>query len=211
MASNILRSTRRVLWGMVLLATAVGGWIWYSSLSAPARPSVAQRLADSGDGQYGAGDYQLVTHRGQVIDDSIFLGKPSLVFFGFTHCPDVCPTTLGDMQYWLSRLGEDADKIQVFFVTTDPERDTVDVMAEYVSWFSDDITGLTGNADEMAEMVSAWGVYTRKVPIDGGGYNVDHTASVFMLDRDGRFFGTIAYEEDREIAFTKVRRLADEG
>ena len=185
--------------------------MWYSSLSAPAPPSVTQRLADAQDGQYGTGDYQLVTHTGQSVDDSIFLGKPSLVFFGFTHCPDVCPTTLSDMQYWLSKLGEDADEIQAFFVTADPERDTVEVMAEYVSWFSDSITGLTGEVDEIAEMVSAWGVYTQKAPIDGGGYNVDHTASGFMLDREGRFFGTIAYEEDREIAIAKVRRLADSG
>ncbi|AEQ52813.1 SCO family protein [Pelagibacterium halotolerans] len=211
MTHSTLKTVRLVLWGMVCVAALWAGWTWYGSLSTPAPASVTQRLAEAQDGQYGAGDYRLVTHTGEDVDDTIFVGKPSLVFFGFTHCPDVCPTTLADIEYWFTELGGDANDMQAFFVTADPERDTVEVMAEYVGWFSERIIGLTGEPEEIAEMIDAWGVFTQRTDLEGGGYNVDHTASVFMLDSGGRFFGTISYEENSETAIAKVRRLADAG
>jgi len=208
MTSSTWKSVRLALWVMVAGATLFAGWIWYGVLSG-SQP--ARQLVAASEEQYGAGDYELVAHTGQTVDDSIFIGKPSLVFFGFTHCPDVCPTTLADMEYWLDQVGEDTAEVQAFFVTADPERDTVEVMAEYVSWFSDRITGLTGEPADIAKLVDAWGIYTQRTELEGGGYNVDHTASVLMLDSAGRFFGTIDYKENRETAIAKVIRLASEG
>lgn len=193
-----LRTIRVVLWTLVAVAAIGATWIWYTN-----RPEQAALAGE----QYGAGDYQLVTHEGEAVDDSIFLGRPSAVFFGFTHCPDVCPTTLADMQHWFAELGAEGEPLQAFFVSVDPERDTPQVLSEYVGWVSDRITGLTGEPAEIEEMIEAWGVSAERVPLDGGGYNVNHTASVFLLDENGGFFGTIAYGEDPETALGKLRRL----
>lgn len=207
----MLKTIRTVLWTLVAVAAAGAGWIWYTSPSGPGGAgqqggSVTQALAGA-QGRYGAGDYELVTHEGEAVDDTVFVGKPAMVFFGFTHCPDVCPTTLGDMQHWYAELGADADKVDAYFVSVDPERDTPEVLGEYVSWVSDRITGLTGEPAEIDKMVEAWGVMAEKAPLEGGGYNVNHTASVFLLDENGDFFGTIAYEEGSETALGKLRRL----
>lgn len=199
-----LKTIRIVLWTLVAVAAVGAGWIWLSARNAPTGTT---QMAAAPQEQYGAGDYRLVTHEGEPTDDSIFVGQPSMVFFGFTHCPDVCPTTLADMQHWYAELGDDADGLRAFFVTVDPERDTPEVLGDYVSWVSDRVVGLTGEPADIEEMKAAWGVLGEQVPLDGGGYTVNHTASVFLLDEEGRFFGTIAYEEPSETAIGKLRRL----
>lgn len=201
-----LKTVRTVLWTLVAAAAVGAGWLWYSNTFSQPQSGSTQ-LAAAPEEQYGAGDYQLVTHAGEPADDSVFVGRPSLVFFGFTHCPDVCPTTLGDMQHWFAELGDDADAVDAYFVSVDPERDTPEVLGEYVGWVSDKITGLTGEPAEIEKMTEAWGVMAEKAPLEGGGYNVNHTASVFLLDENGQFFGTIAYEESSETAIGKLRRL----
>ncbi|WDR06795.1 SCO family protein [Devosia rhodophyticola] len=117
---------------------------------------------------FGRGTYQLVDQEGQPVDQTIFDGHPSILFFGYTHCPDVCPTTLSEMASWFETLGDDAKDLHGYFVTVDPDRDTTEVMKDYVSWVGDRVTGLTGTDEQIAKIVEAWGIYVNKVPLDGG-------------------------------------------
>mgnify|MGYP001143060700 FL=1 len=149
----------------------------------------------------------LVDQGGNPVDETVFVGHPSALFFGFTHCPEVCPTTMAEMSAWFDALGDDGADLRAWFVSIDPERDTPEVLGDYVSWVSDRITGITGDPDQIDRLADAWGVFHEKVPLEGGDYTMDHTASVFLLDRQGRFQGTIAYREDMATALGKLRNL----
>jgi protein SCO1/2 len=155
---------------------------------------------------FGQASFNLVDQNGSPIDQAVFEGQPSLLFFGFTHCPEVCPTTLAEMSTWFEQLGEEGRDLRGFFASVDPERDTPEILGEYISWVPR-VTGLTGNPDEMAKLAKAWGVYYAKQPLEDGGYTMDHTASVFLLDKNGEFQGTIAYGEDSATAVGKIRNL----
>ncbi len=152
--------------------------------------------------------FALTDHNGQPITEAAFRGHPSAVFFGFTHCPEVCPTTLFEMDGWLNQLGEAGKDIRAYFVSVDPERDSPDVMKSYVTNVSDRITGITGDPAKVEAMAKSFGIYWKKVPLEGTDYTMDHTASVLLLKPSGDFFGTIAYQESAETAVAKLRRLA---
>lgn len=158
---------------------------------------------------FGGGTYSLVNQRGEPVDQTMFQGHPSALFFGFTHCPEVCPTTMAEMSTWFEALGDEGKNLQAYFVTVDPERDTPEILGDYVSWVSDRITGVTGSQEEIDKIVKAWGVYAAKVPLEGGDYTMDHTASVFLVNAAGEFEGTIAYREDSDTALAKLRRLLE--
>jgi protein SCO1/2 len=132
------------------------------------------------------GPFQLVDQDGKAVSDRDLAGRPSLVFFGFTHCPDVCPTTLFEVSEIIRALGPDADKVQALFITVDPERDTPDKLKDYLSSFDPHLRGLTGDSAAVAAVTKAYRVYVRKVPQDNG-YTMDHTAIVYLMDKDGRF------------------------
>jgi len=153
-------------------------------------------------------DFTLVDHNGAPVTQAAFEGRPTLLYFGFTRCPEVCPTTLYEMAGWLDALGEEGRELQAFFISVDPERDTPEIMKGYSEAFTDRVIGITGDPDEIARVVAAWHVYAAKVPTEDGDYTMDHTASVFLIDRDGVFKGTIAYGESAETAMAKLRRLA---
>jgi protein SCO1/2 len=156
------------------------------------------------------GPFTLVDARtGKTVTEADFKGKPAAFFFGFTFCPDVCPTTLAETQTWLEKLGPDADKINFAFVTVDPERDTAEVMRDYVAAFDTRIHPLTGTRPQIDEMLKTYRVFARKVPLDDGDYTMDHSAAVYLMKPDNTFFGTIAYEEAPENAMAKLRRLID--
>ncbi|SHL50857.1 SCO family protein [Roseibium suaedae] len=157
------------------------------------------------------GPFSVVDGNGQPVTDADMKGKPSLYLFGFTFCPDVCPTTLSDMQGWISALGPDADKLNFAFVSVDPERDTPDVMRDYVAAFDSRIKPLTGSREQIDGMLKAYRVYSKKVPLDDGGYTMDHSAAVFLMDADNHFFGTIAYGEAEESALAKLRRMIEKS
>lgn len=154
--------------------------------------------------------FELVDQDGNTITEAAFRGGPSVVFFGFTHCPEVCPTTLFELDGYLEQLGDEAADIKPYFVSIDPERDTPEVMKTYLSNFSDRITGITGDPQKVAAMAKGFSIYVRKVELEDGDYTMDHTASILLLDSDGDFFGTIAYEENSETAIAKLKRLANE-
>jgi len=188
-----MRTFRIVLWTLVVVAAIAATIVFFT------RPNIVNGP--------GGGQFALVDQRGNPVDQSIFLGKPSLLFFGYTHCPDVCPTTMGEMQGWFSALGDEAKTLQGVFVTVDPERDTPQILGDYVSFVSDRIVGLTGSQAEIDKVVRDWGAVAEKVPQDDGSYLMNHTASVFLVNSKGEFTGTIAYGEDTNTALDKIKRL----
>ncbi len=157
------------------------------------------------------GPFTLIDHHGRAVTERDYLGKPSLVFFGYTFCPDVCPTTLFALSNHLKELGRDGDRLNVLFVTVDPERDTPDQLALYVASFDERITGLSGTAENIRATMAAYRAFARKVPLADGGYAMDHTATIFMMNRKGQFVGFINYQEPEAGVRAKLRRLLDDG
>lgn len=131
-------------------------------------------------------ELNLTDHNGKPRTLADFRGKVVTVFFGFTHCPDVCPTTLAEMAQVMKELGADADKLQVLFITVDPERDTPQVLKQYVPSFHPSFIGLYGDAEATARTAKEFKVFVQKQPVKDGGYSVDHGAGTFILDRDGK-------------------------
>lgn len=151
-------------------------------------------------------DWQLTDHRGQTVTPADWAGRPVMVFFGFTWCPDVCPTTLLDISDWLEALGPEADPLVTALITVDPERDRPQVLADYVANFDPRITGLTGDPADIARAAADFRVLYQRVPRDDGDYTMNHTAGVFLFARDGRFVSIIDFHEDRRFALPKIRR-----
>jgi protein SCO1/2 len=133
------------------------------------------------------GPFRLEDQNGKAVTDADMKGKPFLVFFGYTHCPDVCPTTLFDMSQLMKALGPDADRTNALFITVDPERDTQQVMKDYLSNFDPHLRGLTGDRAAIDAAIKAYRVYAKKVPLEKGDYTMDHTAVVYLMDKNGRF------------------------
>jgi protein SCO1/2 len=152
------------------------------------------------------GPFRLVDQNGAVVTEDALKGKPSLVFFGFTHCPDVCPTTLFDVSQVYKALGRDGDKVGAFFVSVDPERDTPDILKEYLSSFDPHLRGLTGEPNAVAAMEKAYRVYSKKVPLDAGGYTMDHTALVYLMDKNGRFVAPFNLKRKPEDSAADLKR-----
>jgi protein SCO1 len=133
------------------------------------------------------GPFQLTDQSGAVFTDKNLEGRPSLIFFGFTHCPDVCPTSLFEISEVLRAMGKDADKVNAVFVTVDPERDTQAAMKDYLSSFDPHLKGLTGDPAAVQKVITEYRVYAKKVPLKDGDYTMDHTALIYLMDRDGHF------------------------
>ncbi len=133
--------------------------------------------------------FTLVDHHGNTVTEQTYRGKWLLVFFGYTSCPDVCPTTLYDMAQTLKALGADANRLQALFVSVDPERDTVDVLAKYIPAFGPSITGLTGQPDNVKQAARAFRAHYEKIVSPGvpGGYTMDHQSSLYLIRPDGDF------------------------
>jgi protein SCO1/2 len=200
-----MQVVRSILWVAVALALFVLGAILVGGFSFRGGPELASAGYDPGAPLGGA--FRLVDHNGEPVTEAIFREKPSATLFGFTHCPDVCPTALMEMAGWAEKLGPDADELNFVFVTVDPERDTPDVMRDYVTAFSDSIVGVTGEPEKVHAMVKDYKIYSRKVALESGDYTMDHTASVILQDTGGDFVGTIARDENPEAAMAKLRRL----
>jgi protein SCO1/2 len=154
------------------------------------------------------GPFQLTDQHGTTVTDASLKGHPSAMFFGYTFCPDVCPTTLSDLTLLLQKLGPAADPLQVYFVTVDPERDTKEQLATYLQAFNPRFLGLTGPREAIDQMLKEYRVYAKKVPDkDGSSYTMDHTAAVYLLDKDGKLSGTLDYHEAEDTALAKLKRL----
>jgi protein SCO1/2 len=194
-----LRS-RAIIGGLVVVL-ALGGLGAYIA----EQPAIGSVAADSA---FGGGNYTLETGSGKPFTAASLAGAPTMLFFGYTHCPDVCPTTMADMALWFHELGPEGKALRAFFVSVDPTRDTPAVIHDYVKAVSDRITGVTGTPDQIAKIEKAWRIFSRKVPIAGSAdYTMDHTASVYLLNAKGQFEDIIAYQDDDATALKKLKKL----
>jgi protein SCO1/2 len=180
---------------------AIGLAVFATAITLTQRPSAPPQSGGLG------GPFQLTDQDGRRVDQSVLADRTTLLFFGFTHCPDVCPTKLFEITQALQRLGRDADRVRVVFVSVDPERDTPDLLKAYLGSFDARYVGLTGTLEEVAAVTRAWRAYARKVPLEGGGYTVDHTAAVYLIDRQGRFLSTLDVSDPERAAAQLRARL----
>lgn len=174
-----------VLW--LMLASAIAG-------EAPARSPAEIMDILMWNREPVGGPFELIDHTGKPRTNSDFRGRLMLVYFGFTYCPDICPTDLQAIGLALDKLGAEADSVQPLFITVDPERDTAQHLAEYVPMFHPRLIGLTGSTEAIRKAADAYKVYYAKVDTDsgkadGGYYTVDHTAFIYLMDRDGNYLG----------------------
>jgi len=153
------------------------------------------------------GPFALVDDTGAAVTERTLAGKPSAIYFGYTFCPEVCPTTLLDMSRWIQKLGPDADKLNFVFVSIDPARDTPDLMHTYLSSFDKHIRGFTGTPAQVARIAQEYRVYYKRIPTDDGGYAMDHSASINLMAADGKLVSMIAYQEDDASALAKLKNL----
>ena len=152
------------------------------------------------------GPFHLEDQNGKPVSDEDMKGRPFLVFFGFTHCPDICPTTLFDISEVMRQLGKDADRTSALFITVDPERDTPAKLKDYLSNFDPHLRGLTGDPAAVNAAIKAYRVYAKKIPLEGGDYTMDHTAVVYLMDKDGHFVAPFNLKRTPEAAAAELRR-----
>lgn len=193
---------RFLLAGLLLAAVAVAG------CDKP-DPGPRFRLTDVTGANFGK-ELALTDHHGKPRTLADFRGKVVTVFFGFTHCPDVCPTTLAEMAQVMKELGSDADRLQVLFVTVDPERDTQEVLSRYVPSFNPSFLGLYGNAEQTARAAREFKIFFQKQP-SGSSYSVDHSAGTYILDRQGRLRLFAQYGQGAAALLHDIRVLLHES
>lgn len=152
------------------------------------------------------GPFRLEDQNGKPVSDADMKGRPFLVFFGYTHCPDICPTTLFELSQIVRALGPDANRAGVLFITVDPERDTPAVMKDYLSNFDPHLRGLTGDQVSIDAAIKAYRVYAKKVPLENGDYTMDHTAMVYLMDKDGHFVAPFNVSRAPEAEAADLRR-----
>jgi protein SCO1 len=152
------------------------------------------------------GPFQLVDQNGKPFGAQDMKGKPYLVFFGFTHCPDICPTTLFEMSQLMRKLGPDADRAGALFITVDPGRDTSAVLKDYLASFDPHLRGLTGDQTAIDQAIKDYRVYAKKVPLQGGDYTMDHTAIVYLMDKDGQFVAPFDLQRSADAEAAELRR-----
>lgn len=169
------------------LGLAAGALVGLIALSGARHGPAPQQMGSTGKALVG-GPFRLTDHTGRTVTERDFAGKPMLVMFGFTHCPDICPSGLQVMAAALDRLGEKKTALTPLFISLDPERDTPAALADYVTSFHPLIVGLTGSTDAVAAAAKAYRVYSKKVPLAGGdGYTIDHSSFFYVMDAKGAF------------------------
>lgn len=191
-----MKPVRIVLWVLVALALVGTGLLYWQ-----------KNHSDVDLGFSIGGPFTMTDTKGQVFTEASLKGKPYAMFFGFTHCPDVCPTTLWEMTIFLKQLGTDGDKLNVVFVGVDHERDTPEHLATYLSAFDDRMIGLSGTETQIAHMAKAYRIYYKRTVNDDDDVLYDHSASIYLFEANGDFKSTIAQGENPEIALEKLKLL----
>lgn len=199
---------RKLLYSVLLLLlavlTAISGWEFYAARQAAREASERKAEAATSSRSIG-GSFSLTDHTGRRVTDADFRGKFLLVFFGYTYCPDVCPTAMANVSLVMEALGEDADAVQPLFISVDPERDKPAVLADFVGQFDKRIIGLTGTPAEIADVARKYRVYYRKVTSEELGeessrddqdYLMDHSAYLYLMGPDGRFLQVFTHTQD---------------
>ncbi len=191
-----MRAVRYTLWGAVAVFAALLAWL------------VWQQQSGTKTGALDIGmPFMLASSKGGMLSSDSLKGKPYAMFFGFTHCPVICPTTLYEMDTALKNLGDEGKDLRMLFVTVDPEQDTPAFMANYIGNFAGRIEGLIPTPEQLPALAKAYRVFYEKVPTSDGGYTMNHTATVFLFDRKGGFAGTIAFDENPQTRMEKLRRI----
>ncbi len=194
-----MRIIRIVVWVAIIALVGTIGWIVVLKQQGEVPGITVSQIG---------GPFTLTDQNGNTVTEAALQGHPSVMYFGYTYCPDVCPTTLADLTQWMSDLGAQADKLKVYFVTVDPERDTEEAMASYMQAFDPRFIALTGTPSQIDKIVKAYHIYAHKVPGKDGSYTMDHTATVFLLDSKAQLVSTIDYQEKTDKALAKLKRLA---
>lgn len=194
---------------LVLAAALLGGLMILG-----AGAFVALELHDSGRGAEGTllsaaigGPFKLIDQNGHTVTNTALEGKWLLVYFGYTHCPDACPTALNNIALALSDLGADKNEVRPVFITIDPERDTAPVMKDYVSAFDAPILALTGSDAAVAQAAKEYRVYYAKHPEPGGDYSMDHTSIIYVMDPKGRFTASFSGEDPPDQIAARLKKL----
>jgi len=153
------------------------------------------------------GPFRLVDQDGKTVTDADLKGKWSLVYFGYTHCPDACPTALNDIAIALDELGPKRSAVRPVFITVDPERDTPEVLKAYVTAFDAPILALTGTPEEVAQAAKGYRVYYAKHPEAGGDYSMDHSSVIYVMDPEGRFTASFTHQSSPEELAERLKKL----
>ena len=178
---SMLRNRQALIPYLLLVAALIGGVLWYESEKVPGLGSVVT----TGQADVG-GPFQLTDQSGKRVSDKDFRGRYMLIYFGYSFCPDVCPTTLAVMAQALEKLGDRSQRITPILITIDPERDTPKVLEDYVKAFGPSFVGLTGSADEIKAVEKKYRVYAVKKPLEGGNYGMDHSSVIYLMGPDGK-------------------------
>ena len=195
-----MRRVRIILWALVAVALAAFAFLSFRPARTPAPQSQPMVMSNIG------GPFTLVGSDGKPFSSAKLAGKPYAIFFGFTHCPDVCPMTLARMAKLRQELGGNK-AFEIIFVTVDPERDGPSQVGKYAELFDTPIIGLTGSPAQIEQVKKQFGIFSKKVPDGSGDYSVDHTSTVLLFDRKGGFVATIAPEEQDSAALAKLKRI----
>lgn len=198
-------AVRKLLWVMAVVAALLGGLLYLGL-----EKSGAEKPASTAALSFG-GPFELTRSDGSVLTDKMLAGRPYAIFFGFTRCPDVCPTTLSRLALLRKKLGVGGDKFDIVFVSVDPERDKPADIGAYTELFGTPIIAATGTEAQLAQIRKGFGVYVKKVPLDpakpDGDYTIDHTAGIFLMDAHGRLSSIIDHHEAEATALDKLRML----
>ncbi len=195
-----MKTIRILSWAAVAALILAAGYI---ALTAPNRFVDKRQIAASMFG----GPFVMTSHTGKTFTEKDLAGKPYAIFFGFTQCPEVCPTTLYEISQTITELGKDADKMNYVFVSVDPERDTQEHLETYLSNFDKRIIGLVGDAKQTAKIAKAYRVYYAKQTTSDDDYTVNHTATTYLMGANGKLVSTLSYQEDAKLRLKKMKKL----
>ena len=177
----MLRNRQALIPYLLLVAALAGGLLWHQGKMVPGLgKNVITGRADVG------GPFRLIDHNGKTVTDADFRGRYMLIYFGYSFCPDVCPTTLAVMAQALEKLGGKSQRIVPILITIDPERDTPKVLEDYVKAFGPSFVGLTGSVAEIKDAEKKYRVYAAKKPLEGGNYGMDHSSVIYLMGPDGK-------------------------
>lgn len=199
------RRARSILLGCVIGLALVGGYVAYGLLGNPETGPLRHVASINTGAANIGGPFVLTDQDGREVTQDTYDGKLRLIYFGFTFCPDVCPTELSLISQTMDALGPAAAEVQPILITVDPERDTPSALKGYVSLFHPELVGLTGTPEQMRVVQKAYKVYAQKVPLDEGGYTMDHSSFTYLMDRDGRFITVFPYQTPVEEMVRQIK------
>ncbi|MBY0429286.1 MAG: SCO family protein [Alphaproteobacteria bacterium] len=199
-SKNQLKTIRQIAWALIAVLLV---WFYVTHHAPPAddKDSITPITQVTQP-------FTLQTKTGKAFTEKDLRDKPSMMFFGFTHCPAICPGAMADMGIWLDKLGSKAKDVNAIFVSVDPERDTPARLTEFLKSYDSRIIGLTGTPEQIADITKTYGIYYKKMPaMQDGEYMVDHSATVFLYDKNRQLISTIDAMENRDIALAKIKKL----